>query len=146
MQWCSASIEKWVKQNRHFSNRSCSSCHHFAVVRAITSSRFAPSFFIQLLGADGCSAGTIRQPRYHLIGPVMLMIGAMTSTLPAVVSLKEHLRRARAARWKGKTKADKTAAASSAASAYWAKLLPEQKSEEMKRRAAVRKKNRKKKG
>ena len=72
------------------------------------------------------------------------MFDTPTDTMPAVVSLKEHLKRARAARWKGKTKADKSAAATAAALAYWEKLGPkgsEARSEEMKRRAAKRKKN-----
>ncbi len=68
------------------------------------------------------------------------MFEAMTVNMAAVVSLKEHLRRARAARWKGKTKADKSAAGKNAANAYWAKLTPEERSAEMKRRAAKRKK------
>jgi electron transfer flavoprotein alpha/beta subunit len=73
------------------------------------------------------------------------MIDATTVNLPDVVSLEKHLERARAARWKGKSKADKTAAAKKAASAYWDQLSPEQRSIEMKRRAEVRAKNRKKK-
>ena len=68
------------------------------------------------------------------------MFQVMADNILPVVSLKEHLKRARAARWKGKTKAEKSASAKSAANAYWAKLNPEQRSAEMKRRAAKRKK------
>ena len=73
------------------------------------------------------------------------MESALTINMPPVVSLKEHLRRARAARWKGKTEADKTAAGKLAAEAYWSHLSADERSAEMKRRAAVRAKNRKKK-
>ena len=68
------------------------------------------------------------------------MFEVMTDNIAPVVSLKEHLKRARAARWKGKTKAEKSESAKSAANAYWAKLSAEERSIEMKRRAAKRKK------
>jgi len=68
------------------------------------------------------------------------MFVATADNIAPVVSLKEHLKRARAARWKGKTKAEKSASAKSAASAYWERLSPEERSAEMKRRAAKRKK------
>jgi hypothetical protein len=68
------------------------------------------------------------------------MFVATADNIAPVVSLKEHLKHARAARWKGKTKAEKSASAKSAANAYWAKLSPEERSAEMKRRAAKRKK------
>lgn len=59
----------------------------------------------------------------------------------AELSLREHLRRARERRWKGKTKKDKQAAASLMSRAYWDSLSPAQRSAEMKRRAAVRARN-----
>jgi electron transfer flavoprotein alpha/beta subunit len=68
------------------------------------------------------------------------MLEAIADKMPPVVSLKEHLKRARAARWKGKTKAEKSASAKSAANAYWSRLSPEERSAEMKRRASKRKK------
>lgn len=68
------------------------------------------------------------------------MFEPTADNIAPVVSLKEHLKRARAARWKGKTKAEKSDSAKNAASAYWARLTPEERSAEMKRRAAKRKK------
>jgi hypothetical protein len=59
-----------------------------------------------------------------------------------MVDLPTHLRRARAKRWKGKSKAEKKEAASQAGKAFWAKLTPEKRSKEMKRRAKVRARNR----
>jgi hypothetical protein len=55
-----------------------------------------------------------------------------------MVDLRTHLRRARAKRWKGRSKAEKKAAASQAGKAFWVKLTPEERSAEMKRRAKVR--------
>jgi hypothetical protein len=69
------------------------------------------------------------------------MFEAITDSMPPMVSLREHLKRARAARWKGKTKAEKKESAGAAARAYWANMTPEERSAEMKRRAAKRKKN-----
>jgi hypothetical protein len=55
-----------------------------------------------------------------------------------MVSLEEHLRRARAKRWRGKTKAEKQATAAHASRSYWSRLTPTERSAEMKRRAAKR--------
>lgn len=56
-----------------------------------------------------------------------------------MVDLTTHLKKARAARWRGKSKEEKKAAASAASRAFWAKLSPEERSAEMKRRAKKRK-------
>jgi hypothetical protein len=60
--------------------------------------------------------------------------------LAAMVDLREHLERARRARWDKATPEQKKAAASHAVRAYWDALSPEERSAEMKRRAAKRKK------
>ena len=80
----------------------------------------------------------------------------------SVVDLRTHLKKARRARWAGKTKNEKKAAASkasrafwdsltprqrskvasTASRAYWDSMTPKQRSAEMKRRAAKRKRAR----
>lgn len=61
-------------------------------------------------------------------------------SIAAMVDLREHLERARRARWDKASEEEKKAAASNAGRAFWAKLSPEQRSAEMKKRAKKRKK------
>jgi hypothetical protein len=58
----------------------------------------------------------------------------------AMVSLREHQRKAARARWAKVTAKQRAEAAAHASRAYWDAMSPEQRSAEMKRRAKKRKK------